>query len=582
MTSLRLASLVIASALCIVSCGQNEGASDPTAAGAAELSRFTERYFDSYFSFNPSEGTSAGLHKYDPQLEERSQTRIRARVAELQSQAPAIAAIRKMALRPQDAIDAEILANRIQAELLDLTEIRVWRSPLYYAGIPGNSVDLLMKREFAPAAERLERVTSRIRQMPALIEAMRDNTLEPPREFTDLSIRILRGSIPFFRDSVAQWARTAAGANTRLLAEFNGANRAAVASMEVAAKHLEDNVSRLSTGKYAIGEANFLAKLKYEELVEMPLDRLLAIGEARLDQDHQAFIEVAKQVAPGRSPQDAMAVLEAQHPTEAGLMDFARNTLDSVKQFVVSRNIVSIPSEAMPKIEPTPPYARSGSFASMDTPGAYEDSAKEAFYYVTPTEPDWTAAHKEEHLRLYNRPVMDLITIHEAFPGHYVQFLYAKQFPTKVRKLVFCGTNAEGWAHYAEQMMLEEGFGGGDPKIRLAQLSEALVRDARYVAGIRLHTSGWSVDQATRLFEEKAFMQHANAFEEARRGTWNPTYLYYTLGKMEIYKLREDYKQAKGSAYSLAKFHEEFVKQGGIPIRLVRRVLMPGNTGSDL
>jgi uncharacterized protein (DUF885 family) len=263
-------------------------------------------------------------------------------------------------------------------------------------------------------------------------------------------------------------------------------------------------------------------------------------------------------------------------------MDFARNTLQTAKDFVSSRNIVPIPSDILPKVEPTPPYARAGTFASMDTPGAFESEAKEAFYYVTPVEPGWDAAHKAEHLKLYNRPVMDMITIHEAYPGHYLQFLYVKQFPTRTRKLVYCSSNVEGWAHYAEQMMIEEGFGGGDPKIRLAQLSEALVRDARYVAGIRLHTEGWTVQDAAQLFEEKAFMQRANALEEARRGTYNPTYLYYTLGKLMIYKLREDYKQAKGSAYSLSKFHEEFVKQGGIPIRQIRRILLPGNTGSDL
>ena len=184
----------------------------------------------------------------------------------------------------------------------------------------------------------------------------------------------------------------------------------------------------------------------------------------------------------------------------------------------------------------------------MDTPGPFEQQAKEAFYYVTPPEPDWTRQHKEEHLRLFNRPVMDIITIHEAYPGHYMQFLYVKQFPTKTRKLIFAGSNAEGWAHYAEQMMVEEGFGGGDPKIRLAQLSEALLRDCRYVAGIKLHTQNMTVEQATKLFVEKAFQEPSNAYEEARRGAYNPTYLYYTLGKLQIYKLREEYKRRKAQS----------------------------------
>ncbi|MDZ4797516.1 MAG: DUF885 domain-containing protein [Bryobacteraceae bacterium] len=577
-----LPALLIASTVWLVSCGKSVN-SDPTAAGGSDLAGFVEKYFNAYYTFNPSEGTSAGLHEYDKQLEERNVNRIRARIAELQGEATEIAAIRKMPLKPQDAIDAELLDNRVQAELLDLDSIRVWRSPLHYAGIAGNSVDLLMKRAFETPVVRLERVTSRIRMIPALMDAMRDNTLEPPKEHVDLAIKLLHGSASFFRDSVPVWARSAAGSNNpQALTDFLTVNRKAVAALEVMARHLEDSVSMMGTGSYATGAEKFLQKLKYEEMVDLPLDKLLAIGEQRLAQDHQAFLDVAKQVAPGRSPKDAMAVLEANHPTEAGLMEFARNTLENVKKFVQEKKIVPVPSELLPKVEPTPPYARSGGFASMDTPGAFETTAKEAFYYVTPAEPGWDAAHKTEHLKLFNRPVMDMITIHEAYPGHYLQFLYVKQFPTRTRKLTYCSSNVEGWAHYAEQMMLEEGFGGGDPKMRLAQLSEALVRDARYVAGIKLHTEGWTVDQATALFEEKAFMQHANAYEEARRGTYNPTYLYYTLGKMQIYKLREDYKQAKGAAYSLGKFHEEFVRQGGIPIRLIRRIMLPGDTGSDL
>jgi uncharacterized protein (DUF885 family) len=241
-----------------------------------------------------------------------------------------------------------------------------------------------------------------------------------------------------------------------------------------------------------------------------------------------------------------------------------------------------LPSDVRPIIMETPPYARSGSFASMDTPGAYETQAKEAFYYVTPPQKDWDRRHTEEHLRLFNRPVMDLITIHEAYPGHYTQFLYARQFPTKARKLLFCSSNAEGWAHYSEQMMLEEGFGAGDLKLRLAQLNEALLRDCRYIVGIKLHTQGMSVDDAAKIFVEKGFQQPANAYEEARRGAYNPTYLYYTLGKLGIYKLRADYQRSKGNSYTLEGFHTDFIRQGPLPIPLVRRILLPEDTGTVL
>src|SRR5947209_3688216 len=272
-----------------------------------------------------------------------------------------------------------------------------------------------------------------------------------------------------------------------------------------------------------------------------------------------------------------MQGLSADHPTEDDLIPAARRTIEKIRQFLVDHHIVTIPSEVRPTVLETPPYARNGGFASMDTPGAFETKATEAFYYVTPVEKDWDAKHREEHLRLFNRPVMQIITIHEAFPGHYIQFLYSKQFPTKTRKLTFCGSNVEGWAHYTEQMMVEEGYGGGGPKIRLAQLSEALLRDCRFVVGIKLHTQGMTVEQGAKFFEREAHQEPATAFEEARRGTYNPTYLYYTLGKLQIYKLREDYRRAKGSTFTLQAFHDEFVRQGSIPIKLIRRILLPGD-----
>jgi uncharacterized protein (DUF885 family) len=348
--------------------------------------------------------------------------------------------------------------------------------------------------------------------------------------------------------------------------------------MKDAAQWLKRDLLPRSHGAYAIGAENFSRKLLYEEMVDLPLDRLLAVGQANLEKDYKDFVETARTINPNLTPAEVMKSLENEHPTESDQLPAARRTVEGIRQFLIDHKIVNLPSMILPKIETTPAYARVGSFASMDTPGAYETKATEAYYYITPPEKEWDARHKEEHLRLYNKYVMQMITIHEAYPGHYTQFLWAKQFPTKVRKLSGGGTNIEGWAHYGEQMLLEEGYSGGDPKIRLAQLSEALLRDCRYVVGIKLHTQGWTVEQGQKLFEEKGFQEPANAYEEARRGTYNPTYLYYTLGKLMIYKLRADYQQAKGPAYSLRGFHDEFLKQGPLPLKLMRQVLLPGNT----
>jgi uncharacterized protein (DUF885 family) len=191
---------------------------------------------------------------------------------------------------------------------------------------------------------------------------------------------------------------------------------------------------------------------------------------------------------------------------------------------------------------------------------------------VTPVEPEWDVNHREEHLRLYNATSVSMFNVHEVWPGHYLQFLNAPKLATKTRKLVFCGTNAEGWAHYAEQMMVDEGYGDGDPKMRLAQLQSALLRDCRYVVGIKLHSQGMSVEEGAKVFVEKGFQEPANGFAEARRGAFNPTYLYYTLGKLEIQTLRDEYRSRTGA--SLREFHDAFVALGGLPIPLVRRLIL--------
>jgi uncharacterized protein (DUF885 family) len=547
------------------------------------MTSFVDDYFDALFEWSPTTATSIGFHEYDSKIEDRSLAAFQRRIDKLKQLQAALVTVRATKLTPDDEIDAEILDGQIKAELLDLETLQTWRNnPMNYVGLPGSAIDGLMKRNFAPPAERLRLIVSRLKGVPALIAAMKENIENPPHEFTDLAFRIAHGSVGFFREAVDAWAKDAAGEDIVLLKEFEEANTAAANAVDDAAKWLEKTVLPKSKGSYAIGAENFSKKLLYEEMVDTPLDRILAIGEANLDKDYLAFIETARTIDPSKSPMEVMKSLSNDHPTEASLIPDAKKTVEGIVQFIKDKAITTIPSDVRPIITETPPYARSGAFASMDTPGPFETKATEAFYYVTPPEKDWDPKHKDEHLRAYNPAVMTIVTIHEAYPGHYIQFLNAKQFPTKTRKIIGCGSNAEGWAHYTEQMMMEEGFANGDRRMRLAQLEEALLRDARYVVGIKLHTAGWSVEQGAKFFEDKAFQERANAYEEARRGAYNPTYLYYTLGKLQIYKLRDDYQKAKGSSYSLKAFHDDFVKQGSIPIKAIRRILLPGDNGSTL
>jgi uncharacterized protein (DUF885 family) len=570
-------------ALILAACAASGAGPPAHGRRSAEFAAFVDRYFSALYAFAPSQGTAAGFHQYDDRFEDLSAEAYRARTDTLHRLLAALDTLTKSDLSADDRIDAAMLDGAIRSELQDIETLRNWRrNPMGYVALPGGSIEGLMKREFAPAAERLRSVVARLRRVPAALAAMRANVENPPREFTDLAIRLAGGSVGFFRESVAQWARTAAGPDSALRREFGTANDSAASAMAEAARWLEHDLLPRSRGSYAIGAKAFADKLRYDEMVDLPLDSLLAIGEANLKKDHDSLVAVARRIDPSKRPAQVIAALADDHPTAAGLVPFVRGSVESARRFLVDRHIVTIPSEVRPTVMETPPYARAGGFASMDTPGAYESRATEAYYYVTPPERSWDARHVEEQLRLFNRTVVTLITVHEVFPGHFLQFIYAKQFPTKTRKLLWAASNAEGWAHYAEQMMIEEGLGGGDPRLRLAQLSEALVRDCRYVVGIRLHTRGMSVKDGARCFTDQGFQEPANAYEEARRGTYNPTYLYYTLGKLEIYKLRDDYRRAKGGAYSLRSFHDAFVRQGALPLKLMRQILLPADTSGAL
>jgi uncharacterized protein (DUF885 family) len=539
----------------------------------SEFARFVDDYFDARFRAQPSAGTEAGLHQYDGKLEDLSRAAILTRIDELKALQARLAAIDRKQLSFDDGIDAQALDGDLRSELQRLELLRSWeKNPMLYVRVPGNAVDGLMKRDFAPARERLRSVVARLRATPAVYAAARANVQNPPREFTDLAIRMCKGAAGFFEGAVARWAKEAAGDDAELLAEFQKANGSVVQETRALAAWLETDLLPRSKGGYAIGEEAFLAKLKYDEMVELPLDALLAKGEAQLEKDHAAFLETAKRIDPAKTPAQVMKSLSDEHPSAEDLLPSVRRSVEAARQFLVEKDIVTIPSEVRPRVEETPPFARGGSFASMDNPGPFETKASEAFYYVTPVEKDWDAKHQEEHLRLYNPYVVPMINVHEVWPGHYLQFLYSKRFKTKTRKLTFCGTNAEGWAHYTEQMMVDQGFGGGSPKIRLAQLQEALLRDCRYVVGVRLHTKGMTVEEGAKLFALKGFQEPANGFEEARRGAYNPTYLYYTLGKLEIQELAREYMQTKQA--SLKQFHDAFVAEGGLPIPLVRQILL--------
>jgi len=539
---------------------------------AQTLPEQIDHYFDDvYFKYRPSDGTQAGFHQYDRVLEEYSKASIDDQVAALHKAEKTFSGI--AAKGPTEEADRDLVLGDIRARLLDFEQVRWWqKNPDRYSSGVSSSIFTLISRNFASPEERLKSVIARERQMPAVFEAARANLQNPPRIYTEIAIEQLPGIISFFQNDVPLAFTKVT--DQALLADFKKMNTLVIDSLKQYESYLTKELLPKSKGDFRLGAELFSKKLSYEEMVDIPLDRLLEIGMQNLRDNQKAFKDVAAKLDAKRSPLQMLDEINKDHPAPDKLLQTFRDTLGGLADFIQSKHIVTIPSPVRPLLEETPPFLRALTFASMDTPGAYEKVAKEAFFNVTLPEKGWSAKQTEEHMSGFNRGTIIATAVHEAYPGHYVQFLWMQNVQSKVRKLLGASSNAEGWAHYSEQMMLDEGYGAGDLKLRLGQLQDALLRNARFIVGIQMHTGKMTMEQGIDFFVKEGYASRANGERETKRGTSDPTYLYYTLGKLEILKLREDYKKMKGKDFSLEEFHNRFMKEGFPPIKIVRRALL--------
>jgi uncharacterized protein (DUF885 family) len=412
--------------------------------------------------------------------------------------------------------------------------------------------------------------------MPAALLEARKNLDTPPRIYTDIAIEQIDGNIAFFKtDLVAAFSEVT---DKALLDAFRQSNEAVLGALREYKTYLQKTLLRKSTGSFAYGADTYRLALADNEMIDMAPADLLKVAEGDREKNEAAFQATASQIDPASSASEVLAAMQADHPPADRLLQATQETLDSIRQFIVEHQIVTIPASDPARVKETPPFMRSTTSASMDTPGPFEQAKLPAYYNMTLPDPRWPPAERADFMRQWYHAAIANVSVHEVYPGHYVQFLYAKDFPSDVRKVYAVGTNVEGWAHYAEQMMLDEGFHGGDPKYRLAQLQDALLRDVRFIAGIKMHVQGMSVEEATALFETAGHQPHPVALSEAKRGTTDALYGYYTMGKLMILKLRSDYQAKTGRAYSLRGFHDAFIRLGPLPLPLVRRAML-GDVG---
>jgi uncharacterized protein (DUF885 family) len=551
-----------------------------TAKADAEFNKLADEFLTGYLAWRPGLGVSLGLHEFDGRITDLSLEHTRLSLFDRRlNKFPA------HRLSPRASYDFRLLQCAVRKQLFHFEDLRSYsRNPMTYAG--AMDVNIYVKRDFAPIEERVRYIIAILESAPATYAAAKANLAAVlPRPFVETAIQVAEGSADFLAKDLVE--ALAVLKNEPLQTRFNAANTRAIAEVRAYAGWLKETRLPRANDEFALGREKFARMIRDGELISLAPEKVLEAGLRELRREQEVFALTAKLIDPSKPPIEVFKAIQKDHPTEQSLIPDTRANLEAIRQFLLEARIVSIPSEIRARVEETPKFDRATSFASMDTPGPFEKKATEAYYYVTPVEPEWPAAQKEEWLTAFNYYTTDVVSIHEAYPGHYLQFLALNASPAnRLEKILDSYAFVEGWAHYTEQMILDAGFGPNMPsrvpqtdalktaKYRLAQSDEALLRLCRLCAAIKMHCQGMTVDEATQFFRENCYYEEKPARQEAVRGTFDPEYLYYTLGKLQLLKLRRDWEKQEGANYSLKKFHDECLRHGMPPIRLLREVML--------
>ncbi|MDE3157104.1 MAG: DUF885 domain-containing protein [Acidobacteriota bacterium] len=537
------------------------------------LAHYVDDYLGYLHETHPTGATLDGVHAHDDLLEDLGRPAIDAQVRALAGFRRRLDEMKVGELTPVERIEHRILAANVRARAFELEEVRTWeRNPQTYADLLATSLAGQALFAYAPAAERARRTLSKLRQVPRLLQAARDNVKEPPGIFVKVGLEAFRGARTFVeRDLPRAFADVD---DLHLLGDLADAQTEAVQALGEYIDYLERDQAPKARASFRLGREKFERKLQLDEGLSLDSDRLLAIALRELQATQEEFRRAAARLEHG-DPMDAWRRSKTRHPEPGKLVQAARDQLAELVQFLERRALVTIPTGRTVTVAPTPDFFRWTS-ASMWTPGPFETRPVPAYYYLTDVERGWSPERQEEHLRDFNEATLWAISIHEVYPGHFLHYEHLRGVTSKVRKSTMFAPMSfvEGWAHYCEQMMVEAGFGDANPLVRLGQLAEALVRLARFVVCIRLHAEDYSVEQGVRFFREEAFLEEGNARREAERGTFDPTYLVYSVGKLMLLKLRAEYKQQQGKAFSLRTFHDTLLGQGTAPFWAHRQLLL--------
>ena len=546
--------------------------SQPAGAPSTSWTSARDAFVEEYLKAHPVFAVVAGRHEYDGTLPDWSAEGIAAEIARLKASKTRALRFEDSSLSAGERFERDLLVARIDRDLFWLeTAEAPFRNPSFYLDWAGDNLDPgpYLTRNYAPLETRMRAYTKYAQSIPRAAEQIRANLRTPlARPLLDHGVGAFRGFADFFRSDVP--GIFAAVKNPELQKAFGEANTRAADAMGALADWLEAQRPG-ATASYALGADTFARMLQATERVTTPLSELEAAGRKDLERNQAALKEACQTFAPGSGIPDCVVRMQSNKP-EGGSVQAARTQLTELKAFVQAAGVATIPGTEECLVDEAPPYNRAN-FAYIDVPGPYEKGLP-AVYYIAPPDPSWTP--KEQHEYLPGRADLLFTSVHEVWPGHFLQFLHSNRTESIIARLFVGYAFAEGWAHYTEEMMWEMGLGKGDPETHIGQLTNALLRNVRYLSAIGLHTGGMSVEESERMFREEAYADAGTARQQSTRGTYDPAYLNYTMGKLMIRQLRDDWSASRGGRKAWREFHDRILTYGGPPIPMVREAMMRG------
>jgi uncharacterized protein (DUF885 family) len=560
-------------------CKNNDNKKEVVGTNSADTSfqQIGDDYLKGYLDWHPQNAVALGFHEYDSKLSDYSKASLGNELKRLKDFEQKLSAIDASSLSPKMFYDFRILLLAIKNEIFDFEDEKIYsHNPMTYAGLI--DVNLYIKRNYAPLEQRLQSVIAIEKKAPALFAAAKENLDDSlPKPYIETAIAITQGTVEFLKGDLQTALKEVK--NDSLMNLFKASNDSAIKAMNGFVSWLQKEKIPKANGHYAIGRENYQKMLLYNEDITMSPEKILEIGLTELKKEQERFNSAAKIIDPTKKPIDIYHAVQQEHPTAGSLIPDTKKHLEIIRKFLIDKNIITMPSEVRVQVKETPQYARATSTASMDVPGPFE-KATEAYYYITPVDPKWTEQQKKDWLSQFDYYTTDNVTVHEAYPGHYTQFLHLNASgATKIEKIFGSYAFVEGWAHYCEKMMIDEGFGNnGDSieaaKYRLTQSGDALLRICRLCVSEKMHCEGMTVDEGTKFFMDNWYQGDKPSRQEAIRGTFDPGYLFYTVGKLEILKLRDDYKNQEGNNFSLKKFHDQVLDNGMPPVKFLRELML--------